>query len=149
MLSTGYSLLIDSPALYCTLLPYTVLSCPILYSPALYCTLLPYTVLSCPTLYSPALYCTLLPYTVLSCPTLYSAALHCTLLPYTVLCCFVLSLLSCVIPLFPCLSLQLFLTERRDMLFSPEDIVLEEVIGSGAFATVYKAKLRHHPHNQV
>ena len=35
------------------------------------------------------------------------------------------------------------------MLFNLEDVQCEEIIGSGAFATVYKARLRHHRNSQV
>ena len=61
--------------------PTRSLPCPILPSAALYCSLLPFTVLYLPFT---ALYCSSLPLTALHLPF---TALCCILLPFTALCC--------------------------------------------------------------
>ena len=65
--------LLPSAALYCSLLPFTVLYLPFT---ALYCSSLPFTALYLPFT---ALYCTLLPFTALYCPLLHGAVAHKTI----------------------------------------------------------------------
>lgn len=39
-------------------------------------------------------------------------------------------------------SIQLFLTQGKDILMNPYDLVKEDSIGQGAFATVFKGKIK-------
>ena len=65
--------LLPSAALYCSLLPFTVLYLPFT---ALYCSSLPITALYLPFT---ALCCTLLPFSALYCPLLQGAVAHKTI----------------------------------------------------------------------
>ena len=74
--SNSLILLVVCPALYCPLLPFTLLLFTAFYCPlpALYCPVLLFTAFYCPL---PALYGPLLHFTALHCPLLPSTALYC------------------------------------------------------------------------